>query len=183
MNVWKTLGQQGLLVAIAVLGLAGAASAGPKSIGSCKTIDEPGSYLVTKNLTATGDCLVVAAPNITLDIGGHVLSGAGWGKGIWVLPAGRGAVIRNGTLTEFGGGILAGANATVDQISVYDGANYGIYVAAGSTVRNSMASNNVMYGLRLQCPSSAIGNVVTDNVDTNLITNGAGCVLSQNVAP
>jgi hypothetical protein len=182
MKMMKKLGQ-GILVAIAVLGLAGAASAAPKSISSCKTIDDPGSYLVTKNLTATGDCLIVAAPNVTLDLGGYVLTGNGTGKGIWVVPAGRGAVIRNGTLTDFGGGILAGFNTTVDQVRVYDSANYGIYVSSGSTVRNSVASNNVLYGLQLQCPSSAIGNVVADNVVTNLVTSGAGCVLSQNIAP
>ncbi len=182
MKTIKTLGQ-GMLVAIAVLGLAGAVSAAPKSISSCKTIDEPGSYLVTKNLTATGDCLVVAAPNVTLDLGGYVLSGNGTGKGIWVLPAGRGAVIRNGTVTDFAGGILAGGDTTVDQIRANDNTVYGIFVSTGSTVRNSMASNNVEWGLKLTCPSSAIGNVVTDNVDVNVITNNPGCVFSQNVAP
>ena len=42
--------------------------AGPTQIKSCGTLSEPGSYVVVQNLTATGDCLVIAADFVTIDL-------------------------------------------------------------------------------------------------------------------
>jgi hypothetical protein len=51
----------------------GGTSAGqPIKISKCTKITKPGSYLVTRNLTAVGDCLVLEARNVTLDLGGWI---------------------------------------------------------------------------------------------------------------
>jgi hypothetical protein len=60
---------------IAALVASGAAlssgSALAASINKCTTIGKPGSYTLTRNLRATGgDCLVVAADFVTIDLGG-----------------------------------------------------------------------------------------------------------------
>jgi hypothetical protein len=184
MNVMKKLGQ-GLLVTIGVLGLAGVASAGPRTINSCKTIDEPGSYLVARNLTAAGDCLVVTASGVTIDLGGWMLTGNGTGIGVRDLyGTTNGTEVRNGTITGFTGGVeLGGGNSIVDQVRARDNGTYGITVGAGSLVRNSVASNNGSIGIFLDCPSSAVSNTATGNPGANIHTNGPGCVGSQNVAP
>jgi hypothetical protein len=178
---------QGMLVALGVLGLAAAASAAPKSITTCRTIDDPGSYLVTKNLTATGNCLVVKASHVTIDLGGYVLSGNGTGTGIKDTVGGlRGVTVRNGTVRGFDDGIvLIGFSGMVDQVRVHDNVSLGIYVGPGYLVKASVASNNGSFGIGLQCPASAVGNTAIDNIDLgdNLVTFGTGCVLSQNLAP
>ena len=50
-------------------------------ISKCTTISKPGSYVLTRNLTASGDCLMVAANFVTLDLGGWVITGNGTGTG------------------------------------------------------------------------------------------------------
>ena len=184
MNAIKKLGQ-GMLVAIGVLGLAGAASAGPKSITTCKTLDEAGSYLLTKNLTATGDCLVVTASGVSIDLGGWMLTGNGTGTGIKDLyAAATGTEIRNGSITNFEEGIeLSGGKSIVEQVRVRNSADFGILVGSGSLVRNSVVSNSGSIGLVLNCPSTAVGNTVTNNADANIYTLDPGCLLSQNAAP
>jgi hypothetical protein len=185
MKTMKKLGQ-GMLVAIGVLGLVGVASAGPKTITSCKTIDEPGSYLVTKNLTANGDCLKVAVAGVTIDLGGWVLTGNGTGVGIQDLYAGAQAtVVRNGMVRGFDDGIaLSQGNNIIEHVRVLNSASVGISVGPGSLVKNSVVSNSATFGIGLSCPASAIGNTVTNNgLDDNIIMFGAGCVSFHNLAP
>ena len=60
-------------------------------ISKCGTISKPGSYVLTRNLTANGDCLVVAANFVTIDLGGWVITGNGTGGGITDQEAAGGA--------------------------------------------------------------------------------------------
>jgi hypothetical protein len=185
MKAMKKLGQ-GMLVAIAVLGLTGVASAGPKAISSCKTINEPGSYLVTKNLTAAGDCLIVTAKNVTIDLGGFVVSGPADGGGIGIQDdeAGgvNGTVIRNGTVTRFMHGIvLLGPHNVVDHVRVHGNGNVGMVVGQWSLVTNSRVHDNGIGGITIDCPSRVSGNIVVDNHNWDLLASG--CVSSQNIVP
>ena len=73
------------------------------------------SFTVANDLTCTGDGLIVAADNVTVDLGGHTLTGPGMGPQTWPLPqldsvgvrAGShtGVTIRNGKTTAFSTGI------------------------------------------------------------------------------
>ena len=185
MKAIKKLGQ-GVLVAIGVLGLAGTVSAAPQAITTCKSITVSGPYVLTKNLTAAGDCLVVKASNVTIDLGGYVLTGNGTGRGVFadVGFGFRGIVVRNGVVTGFAHGVLLGGfNHVVDDVRVFDMTGSGIYVGDGSLVKGSVASDNGDFGIWLVCPASAIGNTAVGNGFPNLFQNGAGCVLSQNLAP
>lgn len=59
------------------------AVAGPATIGSCQPIDKPGSYELSNNLEAkAGDCIVVNADFVTIDMKGFTLFGSGTGAGI-----------------------------------------------------------------------------------------------------
>ena len=40
---------------------------GRTPIDQCQTITTPGAYVLTKNLQATGDCLVIGTSFVTLD--------------------------------------------------------------------------------------------------------------------
>ena len=48
---------------------AGAQPQGPTEIATCETINQPGSYLLVRNLTATGDCLRINADFVTIPTG------------------------------------------------------------------------------------------------------------------
>ena len=185
MTTIKKLGQV-VLVALGVLGLAGTVSAAPQAITACKTITVSGPYVLTRNLSAVGDCLVVKAMNVTIDLGGYVLTGNGAGRGIVVEPGFnfRGIVVRNGVVTDFAYGImLSGPNNVVEDVRVFDMTGAGIYVGNGSLVKGSVASNNGDFGIWLVCPASAIGNTAVSNGLGGLLQQGAGCVSSQNLAP
>jgi len=57
-------------------------------IDKCQTITKPGSYKLTRDLTADGnDCFVITASNVTLDLNGHTLSGPGAGGGNGVIDS------------------------------------------------------------------------------------------------
>ncbi len=63
------------LCAVAAFVLPAAAFAAPPF--NCQTISQPGSYTLTKNLTSTGDCIVIASDFVTLDLAGFTISGTG----------------------------------------------------------------------------------------------------------
>src|SRR2546428_5578353 len=52
------------------------------AISACTAITTSGSYILTRNLVAAGNCLVVAADFVTTDLAGHTISGNGTGGGI-----------------------------------------------------------------------------------------------------
>ena len=57
------------IAGILLLTMAAHAGAAPREIHHCATITDPGSYELTANLTATGDCLVIAADFVTIVTG------------------------------------------------------------------------------------------------------------------
>jgi hypothetical protein len=94
----------GLAATALVLGLASPASAGlqPAPINKCGTIDKPGSYRLTRNLTASGDCIVVTVDFVTIDLGGFTIFGPGAAAADGEAISGpNGIVVRNGTITNF----------------------------------------------------------------------------------
>jgi hypothetical protein len=106
-----------------VSGVALAAEAAPREITKCTTIDKPGSYVLTRNLTtAAGDCVLVAASFVSLDLDGFVITGPG-GE----LPDGAGVIsggtqnfitVRNGAIHNFGVGVGLGSQAVVEKLRV-----------------------------------------------------------------
>jgi len=56
-----------LFAMLLIGGLCGPARA-DTPISACGTLSSPGNYFLTSNLTATGDCLVIAANNVAIDL-------------------------------------------------------------------------------------------------------------------
>src|SRR5258708_11817243 len=97
------------LVTLLALGLCAlpstpAHAAAPTPINACETVSTPGNYALTKNLTASGDCLTLTASNINIDLTGHTISGDGSGRGIGGNNV-RNIVINDGTIKNFATGI------------------------------------------------------------------------------
>ncbi|MEV7013126.1 right-handed parallel beta-helix repeat-containing protein [Streptosporangium sp. NPDC051022] len=73
------------------------------------------SVTLTADLSCPGDGLTVGADDVTVNLGGHTLSGGGTGFSTGVSVIGhKGVTVRNGTVTGFGdAGVRAAQGATV----------------------------------------------------------------------
>jgi len=187
------------LLSLTVVGFTVAQAAdGIKAIGSCQTIDSPGSYLVTKDLQAAGDCIVVNASFVTLDLGGHTIVGNGTGNGItgpFVSPAPRSIAIRNGSITGFNDGILLYHDGiTIEGIRAVGNSNVGIITTGFGAVKimdssvdhntygiscnqqlcsviGNTATGNSTGGILMLCPGTAINNAAWENGGNGPISN------------
>src|SRR6266446_1772570 len=87
----------------ATISASGAGAREPTKIKTCQTISQPGSYELANNLTATGDCLVITAEFVTIDLAGFLIRGTTpAGTGILAPGGGLGIVVRDGSISGFG---------------------------------------------------------------------------------
>lgn len=121
-------------------------------------INTPGSYYLTTNLqTAIGqNGITISNNNVTLDLGGFSLTGAGgsgFGTGIRLEGGVTNVTIRNGTITAwpdngiFGSGLSV--NVLVENVNFTGNAGNGMAMlnGAGHTIRNCHVQGNGGNGL------------------------------------
>src|SRR5436853_3202 len=120
------------------------------------------SFTLANDLTCTGDGMVVVSDNITVDLGGHTLTGPGMGPQTWPLPqlasvGGRvgghtGVTVRNGKTTAFSTGIyfIDTVSSSIESVTTLRN-RFGFYIHASQkiTVKDSDVEFNI-YGLHLQ---------------------------------
>lgn len=139
-------------------------------------IAAPGSYVLTKNLSGAPatDGITVGASNVTLDLNGFTLTGAGSGSGV-VATAGikTGLVVRNGSITGWSYGIYvpgAVVRSEFSDLRVSGNASTGLAIGNGSVVRNVLANAN-NNGMSISETGVAGGTIVEDsNVSGNVYT-------------
>jgi len=177
-----------LRTALAVAGCACAALpalAAPRVINACQTLTEPGSYVVNRNLQSSGDCLVVAADFVTIDLDGFVITGSGTGFGVGspVLVERRSINVRNGVITGFDTGVYLeyASDVTVERVTASANANNGIVVGNYSSVRASQAVTNGGTGIRVAIGGNVNGNTVARN-GLNGISTVEGASVLNNVS-
>ncbi len=142
------------------------------------TIDSPGSYQLTSNLTPSlgpigviiadpenFTVIEITADDVTLDLGGFAIQGPGAaGTGDGVRSTGANTVVRNGTITGVGAdGIDLGDGARVSDCTVADNGEDGIETGAHGMVRNCTSKSNAGYGLSLGNNSGFTDNLLADN--------------------
>ena len=157
---------------------------GPTQIKSCGTLSEPGSYVVVQNLTATGDCLVITADFVTIDLGGFTLTGNGMGEGITDQFAGRdGITVRNGTVTNFTFGvrIANGSRLTIEGIRAINNIGLGMSIGMNSIVRGNTVSGNGSIGISADTGSIVTGNIASDNLNDGIAVE-SGSTISGNTS-
>jgi hypothetical protein len=160
-----------LLLAAAILVAApSSVFAQPAAISACVAIPGPGSYVLTDNLsTSDPDCLVVAFPDVTIDLAGFQISckGTCTGSGI---NAGGGAgpnlAVRNGTIRGFAVGIdLTKTDfARVEGVRLL-GNTFGLDGGNGIIVKDCILADNAKGGLRVQLGGVITGNAITGTTD------------------
>jgi hypothetical protein len=142
---------------------------GPIEIEKCRTIDKPGSYKLVNNLVAgTGDCLVITADLVTVDLAGFSISGTATGQNVGIGTSANllGLAVRNGSISGFGVGVdLASAEGSIVE---------GLRVVGGSAANiDGIIANGIVKGntvIRLGgSPFSRTGITATGTVTGNFV--------------
>ena len=141
------------------------------------------SFMLANDLTCTGDGMVVVSDNITVDLGGHTLTGPGMGPQTWPLPqldsvgvrvgGHTGVTIRNGKTTAFSTGIyfIDMVSSSIEGVTTLRN-RFGFYIHASQkiTVKDSDVEFNI-YGLHLQNSDDC---VLTNNLLARQTYNSPG---------
>lgn len=149
------------------------------------TIDQPGSYYFTGNMTSLGQgtAIMISADNVTLDLMGYTLKGSVSSiHGIDIRSAN--VEIRNGTVREFGGtGISAGGAVNrIINVRVVGNSERGINVYNGGfVVENCTASANGDRGISAVGNGVIRNNVVSGNGSSGIVA-GSGNLIVGNQA-
>ncbi len=120
------------------------------------------SFTLANDMSCSGDGMVIVADNITIDLGGHTLTGPGMGPQTWPLPqldsvgvrvgGHTGVTIRNGKTTAFSTGIyfIDMVSSSIESVTTLRN-RFGFYIHASQkiTVKDSDVEFNI-YGLHLQ---------------------------------
>jgi parallel beta-helix repeat protein len=151
------------------------------------TIDAPGAYYVTRNLTggAVGDNgISILASDVTLDLGGFVLTGvAGSNYGINVGGARRNIVIRNGTLASWNVGVVTAA-AEASQLAdlhLVQNVVFGLVAGPRATISRCRAAANGDTGIYALEYALVSDSTATSNVGSGIFV-GVGSVVSRSRA-
>lgn len=169
--------QQHFVKTTAALTLALAALAEPAlavtNIDKCQTLSKSGSYKLTQDLTANGnDCFVITASNVTLDLGGHTLSGPRAGAQMGVIDSSRSPVknqfgirVRNGAIEGFWRGVYLRVThgAVIENLRVSENTDVGIYAGPGAVIRKNTVTANAYYAIYTGRGSLVTANTVEGN--------------------
>jgi len=122
------------------------------STGPAFNVTAGGSYYLTRDLTFTGNGIVITADNVTIDLNGFSLigTGAGAGNGIAVSGAHKNVVIHNGTIRAFGGvGVQMGtaSRSSLENLRVVDNKGAGAQLGPGDTIFHCRFDTNGSAGL------------------------------------
>jgi len=176
----------------------------PGASGAMYVISQPGSYYLTGNITSTGSgsAIRIDASDVTLDLCGFRIHGAGAGQiGVSVSPSQSRCRIVNGTITGFQAWAVSGSNDTaLEDLRIAD-CPEGVVcgprsVARRVTIRNSTAGYAISmsaHGLVESCvvmesPKGILVNAnsvvrgcsVSDATDTALNLAGGLCLVTGN---
>lgn len=153
------------------------------------TISNPGFYYLSGNLTytGTGSAISITADNVTLDLMGFSLTGAGKDisdSGIKMVHVNgvdpsNNVEIRNGTVSGFNGGVIAGSNIRVSRIRAFNN-KWGIFIPgqSGSTLVEGCIASNNWNGIQLG-GGKISACVACDNTGTGILLDGPGAVIGN----
>ena len=137
------------------------------SVSTCGTLSSPGSYVLSNNLSATGDCLVIAADNVAIDLHGNSIKGNGSGSGIRDDGGDRDyAIIANGKISNFVTGInlATSGSAIITNVNASNNSGTGIFIGECCDTLNSVtANNNGGNGIEIDSDDSSFTKIQANN--------------------
>jgi parallel beta-helix repeat protein len=166
-------------IALAAIILApGAGAREPTPLRKCQTISQPGSYELADNLVATGDCLVITADFVTMDLAGFTITGnfnnIAPGTAILAAPSSghlQGIAARNGSISNFHVGVdLSSADGSIVEglrvIRPFVGGIIASGIVKGNTVSDTLLGNGI------GATGIVTGNYVTGNRENGIAATG-----------
>jgi parallel beta-helix repeat protein len=126
------------------------------------------------DLPCTETALFIGATNVTLDLGGHTISGDGGAgdNGVDNTAGHDDVTIRNGTISNFGDGVevVGASGGSISRLLVSDHFADGIDTSdtTSMTIRNVTARDNGLRGFDLEC----VGCLYKDNFADNNFSEG-----------
>ena len=153
------------------------------------TISQPGSYIVVKDLHVPQDKIgiTISTSNVTLDLNGHTIYGAGTtvgstSMGIF-LGIGNNITVRNGIVRDFcshGLYLGSGFNHRVSGIQAYGNGEIGIGIfGTGSLVTDCQAAYNKSAGIQVGYSSIVTGCSAIHNRYAGIAAS-QGCLIQNN---
>jgi hypothetical protein len=166
---------------------AGWAGDSAKNVDRCQTLDvgERSSFILVKDLFSQGqDCLIVNSSNITIDLSGFAINGAGTGTGIVSSGSVSGVTVRNGTVRGFAIGVSLGGNGNlVEDAHVENNTDTGMFLGPGSLAHDIVVQGNFRFGVLLSTACSFKDSIVQANgnaADSVGLSAGPGSTVSGN---
>lgn len=162
-------------------------------VTDCAPINQPGSYYLTRNLPACGDCISIEADDVTFDMMGfsiYRLNFASCTGDYGIRMFGRKNVeIRNGSISDFGrNGIYEGdpgnsSNIRVLNVNVMNNGGSGIALwGADNRVVGCTVTGNAASGIYLGGANNLVeGCTVTGNAGIYGIRVGEGSRVIDNI--
>jgi parallel beta-helix repeat protein len=148
------------------------------------TINTPGSYYVVSNLSgANAPGIVIATNNVTIDLNGFVLRGAGNFSAINTSVGCTNIVVMNGTVINWGFGVFLGDvdGLRIVNVQASDNASFGIYAGRNAIIENCRATANAA-GIAADSGSRMVGCVASSNLHTGCWLVGTPGTIANCVA-
>jgi hypothetical protein len=180
---------KGLLLAVGLLTGVRAAWAGDsiKAVDRCQelAIGDRSSFVLVKDLYSEGqDCLTITSNNLTLDLDGFAVVGAGTGRGIIASASVQGVTVRNGTVRGFAIGVsLGGSGNLVEDVRVENNTDTGMFLGASSIADHVVVQGNWQYGAILSTANTFKNSSVRANGNTPAsvgLSAGPGSTIAGN---
>ena len=168
-----------------------------REISGPTVIDRPGHYRVVSDfaVTGAGDAIVIRADHVSLNLGGHVITGPGnkIGRGI-VLDGAEHVLVSNGTLRTFGLAValLSTSHSSIRQVTALGGDEFadppnGVPPQIGIMLINSFRNRLTDNDLRLVNLGIFVrgGGSYENRISRNRVVGGAMGLLAicYNPAP
>ncbi|WP_395377231.1 beta strand repeat-containing protein [Marinicella sp. W31] len=150
------------------------------------TISQPGSYVVTQNLTHStlnADGITIDASNVTLDLGGYTISGGDGtinsDDGIWVRGLEDNIYIYNGHVDGWGGdGInaLTANNSIFEKLTVSNNGGDGLVADFNASISYVTALANGLDGIEGDDGTVIVFSTASENGDNGIQTSEGSMV-------
>lgn len=172
------------------------------------TIEQPGSYYLAEDISASGAGITISSDHVTIDLMGFALRG-GTGPAIATNSYALSTTVRNGKIhgwsgagvalfhsadvsdlivrSNGGNGIVTGADSRVLRCTADNNDLHGIVVSMGSIVKDCVASDNHENGIWVEQASGSpvsglVSGCVTDGNDKNGIRVDGNTIVRDNVS-
>ncbi len=153
------------------------------------SIEKPGSYYVTRDLTmaSSGNGIIIAADDVTIDLNGFTLRGGDTGAaGISNAGVERtNLTIRNGVIRDWtsdGIQLEPARHGLIENVQAFSNTGVGVFVGNEFILRNVEARENTVGGVRLFGNNSLVSeSVMSANLGYGIRAQSAFSVIRDNV--